>query len=146
MNRKIYIPLILLFIFILTLFKYKKNSSNDTISLWLVENENKLNAELNGRIMKDFNYNNESKLMIDRTILFTEYDTTIIGNFVRLVKKVNGCFEVTYTYSNDLLHQKKIITITKDTANNCLTLRNEEFLKIDSTVHFKIKIDTVNSL
>jgi len=140
--------LIKLLVFLLCLFSLEcenqtsKYTSED--SKWLIENEVKIDTELN----KIFSEKRMEKLKIpfwqSSSFVVTQFDTTILGDFAKRIKKINRCFDVMYTYSRKMENRKRI-TIIRDLSGQCLDMTTVLFSLIDSTQYLKISFDTLPS-
>lgn len=108
---------------------------------WILENKERINSELNSRISLRINENEKNRLnWVEESFVVTEYDSTILGSLAKMIKNLNKCFYVEYTYTPDL-NKKKIITILRD--DNCNERSIIPFSLIDSTQYFKITFDTL---
>ena len=134
MKRFIFINLLC---FLLATCNSNEKIIYDEESNWLLENEDSINNELDRRIVEDLNLNNADTNWQQKSIVFTQYDTTILGIFAKRINAINECYEIEYTFSKNFT-DKKIITILSDTVENCKNLREKKFLMLDSTTKFKI--------
>ena len=114
----------------------------DSRSTWLLKNEDDANNELNKRIViKSFDIP-KNAVFKSATIVITKYDTTVLGEFAKLIDEYNPCILISYQFDGDTTH-RKIITLFQDSLN-CLG-KTDTLFTIDSTKHFTIKIDSLLS-
>lgn len=117
------------------------DSSSDETN-WILRNEVKIETELNSRISLRIIENEKyHPNWVEESMIVTEYDSTILGSLAKMIKKLNKCFYVEYTYTPDL-NKRKVITITRD--ENCTDTTEGLFSLIDSTRYFKITFDTLH--
>ena len=110
----------------------------DGESIWLLKNESKINDELEKRITEDLVENNTDTNWIEKSIVVTLNDTTILGAFAKRISKLNECFLIEYTFSKDF-NKRKRISVIKNTTDSCPPFNGEAFLIVDSTEHFLLR-------
>jgi len=136
-----------LLVLLLCLFNLKCKNDTSTNksadSRWLIQNEIKIDSELN----KIISEKRKEKLKIpfwqSSSFVITEFDTTVLGDFAKRIKEINKCSIVVYTYSREVEKVKRI-TIKRDSTGQCLDMTTSPFFLIDSTQYFKISFDTLN--
>ncbi len=131
-------PLILCFLSLSCRNNTTPFESDDT--KWIIQNENEINSELSKMICEQI-ANKKDTLWVEKSIVVTEYDTTILGNLAKRIKKINKCFDVMYTFSRNK-KKRKIITIIRDSSEPCFDITKSPFSLIDSTLYFEISFDT----
>src|SRR5450755_825967 len=88
----------------------------DGRSSWLLKNENDLNKELNKRIIIKRNDIPKDAVFIDATITITKNDSTILGEFARLISDYNPCLLTSYKFTGDTTNRKIIFIYKHDSA------------------------------
>lgn len=109
----------------------------DKWSDWLLKNESYMNSELNKKmvfVMQDIPKNAIYK---SSTIVITKDDTTILGEFARLISDYNSCLLVSYTFIGDTT-KRKVISLVRNNSMTCI-VNTDSILTIDSTSCFIIK-------
>ncbi len=103
---------------------------------WLLKNEDKMNVELNKRFFVPSGLQKNERLD-DESFVVLKNDTTILGEFAKLLSDYDPCLVTTYTLFSDTT-KHKIINIVRYYTSPCIIDLDSVFVGIDSTEHFVI--------
>ena len=135
--------LLTLFTIFIFLLSCQNNPSNENLKLdrwsqWVIENELKINNELNLRQAELLKAEPNDSYWVSKSIVVTIYDTTILGTFAKIINKKNTCFLTEYTFFKEPKAKKEIIII-KDDSTTCKMKIDSIFSSINSTKYFNLK-------
>ena len=135
--------LLTLFTIFIFLLSCQNNPSNENLKLdrwsqWVIENELKINNELNLRQAELLKAEPNDSYWVSKSIVVTIYDTTILGTFAKIINKKNTCFLTEYTFFKEPTAKKEIIII-KDDSTTCKMKIDSIFSSINSTKYFNLK-------
>jgi len=108
----------------------------DKWSDWLLKNEGHMNTELNKKMVFEMQDIPKNAIYKSSTIVITKDDTTILGEFAKLINDYNPCLLISYTFIGDT-SERKIISLDRNNAVTC-TANTDTILSIDSTKYFVI--------
>jgi hypothetical protein len=106
----------------------------DKWSAWLLKNEDYMNTELNKKMVFEMQDIPKNAIYKSSTIVISKDDTTILGEFAKLINDYNSCLLTSYTFIGDTTKQK-IISIIREKGQTCL-VNTDSILTIDSTKFF----------
>jgi|SRR5450432_2633744 len=109
----------------------------DKWSDWLLKNEEKMNVELNKKMILQIAEVPKNAIFKSATIVVTRHDTTILGEFAKLFNDYCPCLLISYTFMRDTSN-RKIISLFRDQSTPC-KVNTDTLLIIDSTRFFIIK-------
>ena len=135
--------LLTLFTIFLFLLSCHNNPSNENLkvdrwSQWVIENELKINNELNLRQAELLKAEPNDSNWVSKSIVVTIYDTTILGTFAKIINEKNTCFLTEYTFFKEPTAKKEIMII-KDDSTTCKMKIDSIFSSINSTKYFNLK-------
>lgn len=131
--------LIIIVVFLTLLFGCKKKKEN-TVD-WFIKNEKSINDELNRKLILDQFVNENNTTWIEKKIIVTKYDSTILGLFAHKLFPTDNCYFIGYTFFKNP-NKKRIITVMKDTSVNCEVEYPRDFIGLGETKYFQIA-DTI---